>query len=235
MRSARGGTQPRSREHSPSVGCSSPMGRESLAVANGRPSATSGSTLSPGSSSRRAAMRPDDRQRLLQLARGQDRGVTGVTGVTSPPPAAHLVTPVTPVTPARTAPAACDRAELAGGWSLKAWWMWFEERAAIREFDGGFSRSEAERLALEDAVAHWLRLNPAPASNPRSGCAYCQCAEQLSNALIPLVTTGGHIWIHDRCWDAWRASRRTEAATALRRIGLRLQSESPPPEKRLEN
>lgn len=26
----------------------------------------------------------------------------------------------------------------------------FEERAAIREFDGGFSREEAERLAMED-------------------------------------------------------------------------------------
>jgi len=29
----------------------------------------------------------------------------------------------------------------------------FEERAAIREFDGGLSRAEAERLALEDVVA----------------------------------------------------------------------------------
>ena len=26
----------------------------------------------------------------------------------------------------------------------------FEERAAIREFEGGFSREEAERLALKD-------------------------------------------------------------------------------------
>lgn len=28
----------------------------------------------------------------------------------------------------------------------------FEERAAIRELDGGFSRAEAERLALEDVL-----------------------------------------------------------------------------------
>ena len=27
---------------------------------------------------------------------------------------------------------------------------WFEERAAIREFDGGMTRAEAERLAAED-------------------------------------------------------------------------------------
>lgn len=35
------------------------------------------------------------------------------------------------------------------GWSLEDW-IWFEERAAILEFDGGFSRTEAEhRAAVE--------------------------------------------------------------------------------------
>lgn len=29
---------------------------------------------------------------------------------------------------------------------------WFLERASIREFDGGLSRAEAERLALEDVA-----------------------------------------------------------------------------------
>lgn len=32
---------------------------------------------------------------------------------------------------------------------------WFQERAAIREFEGGFLRVEAERLALED-TRRWL-------------------------------------------------------------------------------
>ncbi|MBR8218296.1 hypothetical protein HT749_31965 [Burkholderia cepacia] len=32
---------------------------------------------------------------------------------------------------------------------------WFQERAAIREFDGGLLRVEAERLALED-TRRWL-------------------------------------------------------------------------------
>lgn len=32
---------------------------------------------------------------------------------------------------------------------------WFVERAAIREFDGGLPRPEAERLALED-TERWL-------------------------------------------------------------------------------
>jgi len=28
----------------------------------------------------------------------------------------------------------------------------FEERAAIREYDGGYERAEAERLALQDVI-----------------------------------------------------------------------------------
>lgn len=32
-------------------------------------------------------------------------------------------------------------------WDAEDWQMAFEERAAILEYDGGFSRSEAERLA----------------------------------------------------------------------------------------
>jgi hypothetical protein len=37
---------------------------------------------------------------------------------------------------------------------------YFEERAAIREYDGGLPRDEAERLAFEDTVTHWFVLNP---------------------------------------------------------------------------
>ena len=35
---------------------------------------------------------------------------------------------------------------LPAGWTIYNWYE-FEERAAILEFDGGFSRTEAERLA----------------------------------------------------------------------------------------
>lgn len=33
------------------------------------------------------------------------------------------------------------------------WFAHFEERAAIREFEGGYDRAEAERLALDETVA----------------------------------------------------------------------------------
>lgn len=34
----------------------------------------------------------------------------------------------------------------------------FEERAAIRQFEGGLSRAEAERLAIRDVRQIWLTL-----------------------------------------------------------------------------
>ncbi len=37
--------------------------------------------------------------------------------------------------------------------SLDDWQAYFDERAGIREFDGGFPRHEAERLAREDVTA----------------------------------------------------------------------------------
>ncbi|MBM3272966.1 hypothetical protein FJY94_06950 [Candidatus Kaiserbacteria bacterium] len=38
---------------------------------------------------------------------------------------------------------------------------WFEERAAIYEFDAGFPRHEAERLAMEE-IAKWQTLSVWP-------------------------------------------------------------------------
>jgi hypothetical protein len=33
---------------------------------------------------------------------------------------------------------------------------YFEERAAVREYDGGMPRGEAEHLAIEDVVSHYF-------------------------------------------------------------------------------
>lgn len=43
------------------------------------------------------------------------------------------------------------------------WQAFFDERAGIREFEGGLVRAEAERLAYADTVA---ALGPRPASGP---------------------------------------------------------------------
>lgn len=43
---------------------------------------------------------------------------------------------------------------------------WFQERAAIREFEGGFLRAEAERLALED-TRRWLDTRDRSSENQK--------------------------------------------------------------------
>src|SRR5437879_2863956 len=39
-----------------------------------------------------------------------------------------------------------------------AWHDFLEERAALRQYEGRYSRGDAERLAWEDLECHWHRL-----------------------------------------------------------------------------
>jgi hypothetical protein len=43
---------------------------------------------------------------------------------------------------------------------------WFEERCAIREYDGGLPRAQAEHLAWSDLQAHFGSLLPALPRQP---------------------------------------------------------------------
>lgn len=45
------------------------------------------------------------------------------------------------------------------GWSGEDCLMFFEERAAVLEFDGGLTRREAEILALEETFERWRTKN----------------------------------------------------------------------------
>jgi len=107
-----------------------------------------------------------------------------------------------------------------GRWQAADWQAYFDERAGIREHDGSLPRAEAERLALEDATAQWLRLNPAPASDPRYGCVHCGLGEQPGNTFLPVLAPGGHTWVHDACWERWRAVRVQQAWIELEKAGL---------------
>ncbi|MCJ2069750.1 hypothetical protein MKK75_13280 [Methylobacterium sp. J-030] len=82
------------------------------------------------------------------------------------------VTPVTRVTPTKleggdfrhTSPgvtAVVTERVTGSGNDPADWFAHFEERAAIREFEGGFARAEAERLALDETIA---ALGPQPAT-----------------------------------------------------------------------
>ena len=105
-------------------------------------------------------------------------------------------------------------------WEAADWQALFQERAAIREYEGGFARSEAERLAFDDTVAHWLSAHPPPATSP-DRCVHCRATQRTNDVLLPVLAEGGHTWIHDGCWTEWYRFRRQEAVAALETNGLK--------------
>jgi hypothetical protein len=105
------------------------------------------------------------------------------------------------------------------GWSTEDWRLFFEERAAVVEFDGGLLRTQAEAQALECCIVEWLNRNPTPSAPGR--CACCGHAESHNAVVLPFGTEPGtHTWLHAECWPAWQKVRRSRAREALARIGI---------------
>jgi hypothetical protein len=105
------------------------------------------------------------------------------------------------------------------GWSAEDWRLFFEERAAIAEFDGRLSRTEAEAQALACCIVEWLNRNPTPSAPGR--CVWCGQAESKDAVVLPYgVEPGTHIWLHAECWPAWQEVRRSQAREALARMGI---------------
>jgi hypothetical protein len=69
------------------------------------------------------------------------------------------------------------------GWSGEDWRSFFEERAAIGEFEGGVQRQQAAARAFKCCVAEWLNRNRMR-SSPDS-CLRCDEAEQGHDPLLP--------------------------------------------------
>lgn len=95
----------------------------------------------------------------------------------------------------------------------QAWRDWFEERAAIREHDGGLSRDEAEAGALADLAQQWRSENPLPASD-RAACYHCGQPDPCT----PVLARNGHAWLHRECWDPANAARSEMALAAVRAL-----------------
>jgi hypothetical protein len=105
------------------------------------------------------------------------------------------------------------------GWSAADWHAFFDERAGIAEFDDGLSRSEAEDHAFACSVSEWLNRNPV--TSPPGRCLACGDREYGYDPLAPYgVEPTGHAWLHSRCWEAWHAARKREAAAALKAMGV---------------
>lgn len=99
------------------------------------------------------------------------------------------------------------------------WHGWYEERAAIRQFDGGHTRDEAERLAWSEAEDRWHRTHGERIA--RNLCAGCRRPIGLSKALD--LIDGSHVHVNNentcliRHGERWRG----QATRALVALGLR--------------
>jgi len=86
----------------------------------------------------------------------------------------------------------------------------FEEKAAIREYDGALSRAEAEAAALLDMATRWRRENPLTASD-RAACYHCGKPDPCTSVLA----LNGHAWLHRKCWEPMNEKRQREALDAM--------------------
>lgn len=103
----------------------------------------------------------------------------------------------------------------ADGWSTDDWRLYFEERAAVAEFNSGLTHADAEAQAFECCVIQWMNWNPAASAPGR--CAWCGRAESPGAVVLAFGTEPGtHTWLHAECWPAWHQVRRAKAAAALR-------------------
>ncbi len=104
-------------------------------------------------------------------------------------------------------------------WSAEDWQAFFDERAAIAEFDGERSRDEAESIAFECCIIEWL--NRLPVQSDPDRCAWCDQPDRDGHVVVPFGTEScGHIWLHPECWDDWHQDQRERAQRALVAYGL---------------
>lgn len=97
------------------------------------------------------------------------------------------------------------------------WRTFYEERAAIREYDGGLSRPEAEAGALQDAITHWLVCNPLSPGVPEDGCLHCAGA-LAEDYRVAVLAGAGHAWLHPACVQAMNRARLALAECEVRRL-----------------
>jgi len=105
-------------------------------------------------------------------------------------------------------------------WSADDWLAFYDERAAIAEYDGGMARKDAETAAYEHCVVEWLNRHTEP-SEPHAGCAWCHRPESSAAAIIPFgAGSSGRTWLHHGCWPRWHHQRRQRANKALAEAGI---------------
>jgi hypothetical protein len=101
-----------------------------------------------------------------------------------------------------------------------SWRDLFEERAAIRQFDGGCSRADAERLAWGELQTRWLMTHGERV--PRHLCAGCRRPVGDADALDLIDGNRVHDAAGHDCLIRWGERWRGAATRALVAMGLPL-------------
>lgn len=106
-------------------------------------------------------------------------------------------------------------------WDGNDFRAFYEERAAILEYDGELDRPEAERQAFEATIIQWMNLSPPP-NHDDDHCAQCGSpVGRIGTDSVPYLTGGGgRVWLHRGCHSAWMARRRREATEAINAMGI---------------
>jgi hypothetical protein len=69
--------------------------------------------------------------------------------------------------------------------------------------------------------AAWWNGSTAIRRVRRPDSAACGAPEYVYDPLLPYgIGSTGHAWLHSRCWEAWHAARKREAAAALKAMGV---------------
>lgn len=104
-------------------------------------------------------------------------------------------------------------------WEAGDWWVFFDERADIAEYDGGLSRQDAETRAFDCCISEWLMRNPVGSTPDR--CAHCDAPKWPGAELKPFgYPPQGPTWLHAECWRDWYAGQRKDAMAFLTAIGI---------------
>ena len=100
-------------------------------------------------------------------------------------------------------------------WESDDWRQFYEERAAVLEYDHELPKSEAEARAWEWCIVEWLNQHPAPSEPDR--CAWCDKPEKVG-MIVPFGVEA--TWLHHDCWKPWHKKRSQEAASVMTKLGI---------------
>jgi hypothetical protein len=94
----------------------------------------------------------------------------------------------------------------------------FETRVDVIMRMRGLPRLEAEPSAYEAVLIEFL--NATHPDTPSDRCAHCVKLEESGAPLLPIGLGVRHTWLHNDCWEQWRARRRDRAEDELARLGV---------------